>query len=260
MEITGYFAALLIGITMGLIGGGGSILTIPVLVYFFHIAPLTATSYSLFIVGVTSLVGAGNSWRKGWMHLPTAFLFGVSSVITVFLIRKFVIPILPEAFYVAGERLDVAMLTMVVFALLMLASSISMITQRKTEGNPEKGSVYQLLLYGVGIGLVTGFLGAGGGFLIVPALVLILKLPMKKAIGTSLLIIALNSTIGFLTDLGHFTMNWKLLLSITALAIAGVFIGGSLGKKIQGAKLKKGFGWFVLLMAVYILLHEILLK
>ncbi len=257
----GYIAALFIGISLGLIGGGGSILTVPVLVYLFGLSPVVATSYSLFVVGSTSLIGSVNSYRKGWVDLRTAFLFGTSSVITVFIIRRLVIPQIPDIIKMGSLNISSSLLTMVLFAALMLLASLSMIRTGKQNENPtvkHKGTSV-LFFYGIGIGLITGFLGAGGGFLLIPALVLVLRLPMKKAIGTSLFIIALNSLIGFIGDAGHYTINWALLLAVSGIAIAGVFIGGRLGMKIQGTKLKTGFGWFVLLMGIYILVKEILL-
>lgn len=255
----GYIAALFIGISLGLIGGGGSILTVPVLVYLFGLSPVVATSYSLFVVGSTSLIGSVNSYRKGWVDLRTAFLFGASSVITVFIIRRFVVPQIPDIIKLGSVSISSSLLTMILFAALMLFASLSMIRTGKQKENPavkNKGT-FILFLYGIDIGLITGFLGAGGGFLLIPALVLVLRLPMKKAIGTSLFIIALNSLIGFMGDAGHYTINWALLLGVSGVAIAGVFIGGRLGMKIQGTKLKTGFGWFVLLMGIYILVKEI---
>ena len=158
------------------------------------------------------------------------------------------------------------MLTMVLFAILMLASSIRMITNKNAAypsgqiDSDEPLQLYKLILYGVAIGLATGFLGAGGGFLLIPALVLLIKMPMKVAIGTSLLIIALNSLVGFTGDIGHFKINWKFLVLITSIATAGVFIGGFLARKIDGDKLKKTFGWFVLVMGIYIIIKETLIK
>lgn len=259
MQIAGYIAALFIGISLGLIGGGGSILTVPVLVYLFGISPILATSYSLFIVGSTSLIGSFNSWRKGLVDFHTAFLFGISSIITVFNTRKIIIPHIPENIVIGNITLHFSILTMVLFAVLMLVASISMIKTKhvETTGKRHKTNFGKLILYGVGIGLVTGFLGAGGGFLLIPALVLLLRLPMKKAIGTSLFIIALNSLAGFMGDTGHFKTNWIFLFTISAIAIAGVFVGGLLGKSINSAKLKKAFGWFVLAMGIYIIIKEI---
>ncbi len=259
MELTGYIGALFIGISLGLIGGGGSILTVPVLVYLFGVAPVPATSYSLFVVGSTSLIGALNNWRRHLVDFNTALLFGITSIITVFITRKIIIPAIPENIPVGHITLHFSILTMVLFAVLMLLASVSMIRSKhvETEQVKHNAGFGKLVLYGMGIGLVTGFLGAGGGFLLIPALVLLLRLPMKKAIGTSLMIIAMNSLIGFIGDKGHFQMNWILLLSVTGLAIAGVFIGGMLGKVIHGHGLKKGFGWFVLLMGIYIIVREL---
>ena len=259
MEIAGYVASLFIGISLGLIGGGGSILTLPVLVYLFGLTPGTAISYSLFVVGSTSLVGSVNSYRKGLIDFKTALLFGFSSVITVFVTRKFLIPLIPEIIPVGNYSFPFSILTMVLFAILMLLASVKMITAKpiKDEYIDTPKSFLSLMFYGIGIGLITGFLGAGGGFLLIPALVLILKLPMKKAIGTSLFIIALNSSVGFIADIGHYNIEWKFLLTISAIAITGVLTGGVLSKKIEGNKLKKGFGWFVLLMGIYIIIREL---
>ena len=261
MHIAGYLAAVLIGVSLGLIGGGGSILTVPVLVYLFGINPLLSTSYSLFVVGSTSLVGAFNNYRKGLVSIKTAFLFGLSSITTVFLTRKFIIPAIPKNIAeIGGFTITESMFTMVLFAILMVIASISMIrngSMKENVINNKKINLAKLLVYGTAIGFVTGLLGAGGGFLLIPTLVLLVKLPMKEAVGTSLLIIALNSLIGFTGDLGHFSMDWKFLLTITAIAVVGIFAGGVLAKKIPGEKLKKGFGWFVLLMGLYIIGKEI---
>ena len=266
MEITGYVAAVLIGISLGLIGGGGSILTVPVLVYIFHLQPKLATSYSLFIVGITSLVGAIFNFTKGLVDYKTALLFGISSISTVFFTRKFIVHAIPENLIVTGDfTLSASLVTMVLFAILMLLSSWSMIHNNKNQLTEKEFSIKQyalpkLMAYGIGVGLVTGLLGAGGGFLIIPTLVLLIGLPMKKAIGTSLLIIAMNSLLGFTGDIGEVPMDWKLLLTLTAIAIAGVFTGIAISKKISGEKLKKGFGWFVLLMGFYILAKELWFK
>ena len=263
MQILGYFASLLIGISLGMIGGGGSILTVPVLVYMFGISPVLSTSYSLFVVGSTSLVGAFNNYRKGFVNIKTALLFGLSSITTVFLTRKFLIPHIPQTLGSIGNfKITQSLVIMVLFAILMVAASLSMIKSKKEETNNiivenKKINLPKLLSYGIAIGLATGFLGAGGGFLLIPTLVLLVKLPMKEAIGTSLFIIALNSLIGFTGDLGHFTIDWFFLFKITCIAIAGIFIGGFISKKISGDKLKKGFGWFVLVMGMYIIIKEV---
>lgn len=264
MEILAYIASALIGISLGLIGGGGSILTMPVLVYLFGLNPVLATSYSLFIVGSTSLIGTVDNYRKGLVSVKTALLFGLSSITTVFVTRKFLIPVIPDnLFTIGGFTVTHNILTMVLFALLMIGAAIAMIHNGK---NAKADTVIKkipnlvkLLSFGITIGLATGILGAGGGFLLIPTLVLLVGMNMKEAVGTSLLIIALNSLIGFAGDIGHFKINWLFLLTITAIATAGIFIGGAINKKINGANLKKGFGWFLLLMGTYIIIKEILL-
>jgi len=262
MEILGYFLAALVGISLGLIGSGGSILMVPILVYIFAYNPVLATSYSLFIVGSTSLVGAFNNYRKGLVSIKTALLFGLSSVTTVFITRHYIMPRIPDVLFSIGNitvKHDLA--TMVLFAVLMLMASFAMIREGNkstvAEINATSADTIKLLLFGILVGLTTGFLGAGGGFLIIPALVLILKIPMKKAVGTSLLIIALNSLIGFTGDLSHIDINWKFLASISLIAVAGIFIGGAFAKKIPAQKLKKAFGWFVLVMGIYIIIKEL---
>jgi hypothetical protein len=264
MELQGYFLAALIGVSLGLIGGGGSILTVPLLVYILGVNPVLATSYSLFIVGSSSLVGAVISYTRGLVSIKTALLFGLSSVSSVFITRKFLLPQIPKQFYISsGFSISHETLTMLLFAILMLLAAIAMIRKGSPARKanmvvmPQHLPVIKLLGYGIVIGLVTGLLGAGGGFLLIPFLVLVIKVPMKQAVGTSLLIIALNSMIGFTGDIGHFAIDWKFLLSITAVAIAGIFIGGLLSKKIHGDHLKKAFGWFVLVMGICIILKEL---
>ena len=263
MEIIGYLASILIGIFLGLIGGGGSILTIPILVYLFHIEPVSAGAYSLFIVGATSLVGAWPKYQQGLVNIKTAIIFGIPSIVVIFIIRKFLLPAIPiQLGEFAGTPITKSFLMMLLFAALMITASLSMILSKSTTDSiPDSKQQFNypmILLEGILVGLISGLLGAGGGFLIIPALVLLSKLSMKQAVGTSLIIIAANSLIGFTGDLGHHVINWFLLLSITALAIVGIFIGDQLSKTIDGSKLKKGFGWFVLLMGLYIIIQQLL--
>ena len=262
MEIIGYIASLVIGLSLGLIGGGGSILTVPVLVYLFGVEPVLATAYSLFIVGSSSLVGAIPKYRNGMVNLKTAIIFGVPSIAAVFATRKFIVPRIPKEVFSIGDFIVTkSILMMVLFAIMMVFASISMIRDKKktqeAENGKQKFNYPVILLEGAVVGVLTGLVGAGGGFLIIPALVLLSKLPMKQAVGTSLLIIAAKSLIGFTGDISNYTMDWKLLLSVTALAIAGIFVGDALSKKIDGDKLKKGFGWFVLVMGIYIIVKEL---
>ena len=261
MLVIGYFLAALVGVSLGLIGGGGSILTLPILVYVFKIDPVTATSYSLFIVGFTSLIGV--IINKDFVKMKIALLFGSSSIITVLLTRSIIMPQVPKILFSIGKfDLTQAMATMMLFAVIMLLSSISMIKNTAPEiktNSTVKGKVdiVKIIGYGILIGLITGFLGAGGGFLLIPALVILLKMPMKNAISTSLLIIAFNSLIGFLGDIGHFSIKWNLLISIALVAIAGILVGGFLAKKIEGYQLKKAFGWFVFVMGIVIICTQV---
>jgi uncharacterized membrane protein YfcA len=265
MEILGYLAATLIGISLGLIGGGGSILTVPVLVYLFGVDVTLATSYSLFIIGTTSLVGAFRNYRKGLVSIRTALLFGIPSIATVFIARQFLLPAIPPVlFKVDGFEVTKSFATMTLFASLMLLASVSMIrpgnTALQTSAPKSKTRFLANMLFaGIGVGLVTGLLGAGGGFLLIPVLVLLFKMPMKEAVGTSLLIIALNSLFGFAGDVGNVSPDWTFLLILTSIAIAGILLGGWLSSHIDGKRLKTGFGWFVFIMAVYILIKEIFL-
>jgi uncharacterized membrane protein YfcA len=233
------------------------------LVYLFGINPLLSTSYSLFVVGSTSLVRAINNYTKNLVRIKVALLFGMSSVTTVFVTRKFIIPYIPENLFTVGNyTITHSLLTMVLFAVLMIMAARAMIkngNHKEIEAtfHVPKANLIKLLSYGVSIGLATGILGAGGGFLLIPTLVLFIGLPMKEAVGTSLLIIALNSLVGFSGDLGYFKIDWFFLTKITLIATAGIFLGGLVSKKVKGEKLKKVFGWFVLLMAIAILLREL---
>lgn len=264
----GYLASALIGVSLGLIGGGGSILTVPVLVYLFGVDPVLATAYSLFIVGATSLVGTVPKYREDLVNLKTAVIFGIPSILAVYATRAWLVPVIPDPVFSIGDFLvSKAMLMMGLFAVLMVFASISMIRDKNGAANaaatpaaPQRFNYPMIILEGVVVGLLTGLVGAGGGFLIIPALVLFSKLPMKQAVGTSLLIIAAKSLFGFMGDLSHYHLDWALLGSVTALAVAGIFVGNRLSRKIDSHKLKKAFGWFVLVMGVYILFRELYLN
>lgn len=260
VTIFGYIGALLIGLVLGLIGGGGSILTVPVLVYVLSVEPVIATAYSLFIVGVSSAVGAIRNAQKGMVDFRTGIVFAVPALVAVYLTRKFIVPAIPDHLFNAGSfEVTKSIGIMVFFAIIMLLASYSMIKGRKEETKELEKVSYNypmIVLEGVVVGVLTGIVGAGGGFLIIPALVLLAKLPMKKAVATSLLIIAVKSLIGFIGDVQNITIDWLFLGIFTAISIGGIFIGLYLNKFINGAKLKKGFGWFVLIMGVYIVLKE----
>lgn len=264
MELTGYLASFVVGISLGLVGGGGSILMVPVLVYLFGIAPVNATAYSLFIVGLTSLIGAFPKIKQGLVSFRTAFVFGVPSIISVFLTRKYIVPAIPEVLW-SGERIVLtrSFALMALFGIIMLAASVSMIRTRECtdcDENEKQAFNYPLiLLEGMLVGLLTGLVGAGGGFLIIPALVTLSRLPMKKAVGTSLVIIAAKSLIGFAGDLnaGVTEVDYGVLAYITLLAVAGILVGNVLSGKADGDRLKRAFGWMVLVMGIYVIISEI---
>lgn len=333
LALFGFAAALLIGTSLGLIGGGGSILTVPVLIYLLGVEPLLAVAYSLFIVGVSSFIGAINSISEGLLNYKTALIFAVPSFFTVFLTRNYFLPLLPNSWHTElGEEfignvlfggtlilgvvlaaiillkvdlsksnpslikvislmapaaimvflvrqwiipniptniyhfdsftLTKASATLVLFALVMVFASVRMIRGgagsviNKLQENHFR--LKAIFFQGVIVGALTGIVGAGGGFLIIPALVLMAKLPMKEAVATSLLIISINSLIGFMGDLSHQQIDWSFLLSFTFLSTLGIFIGGHFSKKISAEKLKKSFGWFVLIMAIFILSKQLL--
>lgn len=266
LETIGYIAAIGMGLSLGLIGGGGSILTVPILVYLFHIDPILATAYSLFIVGATSLFGSFSHVKLGNIHWRTVFVFGIPSIASVFLTRLYVVPAIPNPiFTLAGYEISKATGLLILFAVIMLAASYSMIRKpKKAEENALDDVKYNyplILAEGAIVGAVTGLVGAGGGFLIIPALVLLAKLPMKKAVGTSLMIIAAKSLIGFMGDLkGDEVIDWPFMLTFTAIAVVGIFAGSYLSSKVSNDKLKPVFGWFVLVMGIYILLKETVLK
>lgn len=261
LEFLGYLGALLIGLILGLIGGGGSILTVPVLVYLLGVTPVLGTAYSLFIVGVSSLVGALNFMKKKLVDLRTAVVFAIPALIAVYLTRRYVVPAIPEQLFAIGSfQVTRGTAIMLFFAAIMILAAVSMI--RNTQAKPlESKSWYFkgpfVVLEGAVVGALTGLVGAGGGFLIIPALVLVAQIPMRKAIATSLLIIAIKSLVGFIGDLQNLEIDWPFLLIFTAISIGGIFIGTWLNQFFDGARLKKGFGWFVLVMGGLVLVKEL---
>lgn len=332
-DLIGYIGSVLVGFTLGLIGGGGSILSVPIFVYLFGIEPVIATGYSLFVVGISSSVGAFNYMRKGLLDYKAAMVFAAPSFIAVYLTRHFLLPAIPNQFFTIGKidittdilfililvavMLGLSLLTlnlnyksnrmhyrvfllvtpaaimvfivrqfiipvlphellmiggftltkntgiMMLFALVMFLASLSMIRNRKGITEENDSGKFEgkagIVFLGLVVGALTGLVGAGGGFLIIPALVLIAGLPLKTAIGTSLLIIAVNSLTGFLGDIHNQVIQWPFLLSFTGLSIIGIFLGTYISKYLDNQKLKKGFGWFILLMSIYIPIREIFL-
>ena len=264
MEILGYTMALIIGLSLGLIGSGGSILAVPVLAYLFSYDEKIATAYSLFVVGAAALVGGLKQYNKNNVDLKTAIIFGIPAIIGVWLIRHFVVPTLPDVLFVLVDFEVTRRMGMFgLFAILMLFSAYYMIMENEKKGGTGtiKYNYPIITIEGLIVGAVTGFVGAGGGFLIIPALVLLANLEIRKAIGTSLIIIALKSLSGFfLGDALTMEIDWHFILSFSGITIIGILTGAFLGKHINGDKLKKGFGYFISLMAVFIFIMEFIIK
>ncbi len=262
LETFGYLGAALMGLSLGLIGGGGSILTVPILVFLFGLPAEIATAYSLFTVGLTSLVGSFTHIRMGNIHWRTALVFGLPAIVAVFATRRFVMPAIPPVLFHIGDfafTKDIFLL--LVFAVLMVLAAGSMIRPRspRPTGKEVQFQYALILTEGLVVGFVTGLVGAGGGFLIIPALVILANLPMKKAVGTSLVIIAAKSLIGFLGDVhADLAVDWFFLLVFSAIAIFGIIIGSQLSARVEEAKLKPAFGWFVLAMGMYIIGKELI--
>ena len=263
LHIIGYASAILVGITLGLIGAGGSILTVPIMVYLFGINNTqTATMYSLFVVGIASAFGVRNNLKKGLVDLKTAAIFGAPAILAIVLTRKVFMPILPTNLWQFDQyTLTKDMLVLVTFSILMILAAFGMIRGRKDHPfTTEKQEVsgVKVGIQGYLVGTMTGFVGAGGGFLIIPALIKLFKLPVKKAVGTSMILVTVNSLIGFVSDLPSPHLSWSFLLLFSSIAIVGIFIGTYLSNYIPGNKLKPAFGWFVLATGIFILGNSII--
>ena len=262
MEILAYIFAVVIGVVLGLLGGGGSILTVPILVYLLSIPAYEATAYSLFIVGVTSLAGSVSYMREKLVDFKVALLFSIPSFIGVLLTRKLVLPNLPDLLFTLGDfEVSKNLVIMVLFSVLMLMASYSMIKKSNIDVNEKAENKIRLIIKFFFVGVLLGLVGAGGGFLIIPSLIFFARLDMKTAVGTSLLIISANTLIGFIGDLTtSIEFDWNLLISFTLLALVGIVIGLKISNYIDGKKLKPIFGWFVLIMGIYIITKELILK
>ncbi len=266
MELLGYLAAIVMGISLGLIGGGGSILTVPILVYLFNQDPLIATTGSLFVVGATALVGAVLNARKKMINFKTGVLFAIPSFMGVFVARNLLLPRIPDQIISwGGFSLTKPLFVMGVFGIIMVLASQAMIRSGAEitqalggDSNHNKARMFRIIWQGFWIGVTTGFVGAGGGFLIIPALVLLLKLPMKIAVGTSLAIIAANSIFGFTMSVGSLNFDWPVLLKIAAIGVIGIFIGQFYSSRVDEKLLKRGFGYFVLVLGSIVIFDQIL--
>lgn len=263
MEIYGYVAAIFIGFSLGLIGGGGSILTVPALVYLMGINPVQASGYSLFIVGSTAFAGSLVYFKKNEVDIRTGLFFSIPSFVGVYVSRAFIIPHLPDVIFNLGNyRLTKPALIMLVFSILMLTASVTMIRGRKSMTVTDSirkspRSKVTILFVGYCVGTIAGFVGAGGGFLIIPALIFLVQMTMRYAIGTSLMIIAIQSLFGFFADLqNQQSIDWKLLNAFALIALLGLFLGIKFSKNISESTLKKIFGYFVMILGALILLDQ----
>jgi uncharacterized membrane protein YfcA len=263
-QIVGYILAVFVGITLGMLGSGGSILSVPILVYIMGIEPVLATAYSLFVIGTTSLVGGIHKAKQKLVDFNKVILFGIPAVISVFVSRKVLVPKIPEIIFSSDDyTLSKSVLIMVVFAIVMVFASVRMIKplEEKVVSNDEKLNYYKIAFLGICIGLISGFVGAGGGFLIVPTLLVFANTQMKMAVGTSLFIVSSQSLIGFIGDImSDQQIDWKLLAFFTLASVFGIFIGNFISKKVADNKLKISFGSFVLAMGIYIIIREFFLS
>lgn len=242
MLAIGLALAALIGLTLGLLGGGGSILTVPVLVYLLGFAAKPAIAMSLPVVGVTSLVGAGMHWRLGNVRLGTAATFGVLAMIGAF----------------AGARLSVFLsgtTQLLILAIVILAAAVSMLRGRREPADlaNHRPRLALLVPVALGVGVLTGLVGIGGGFLVVPALVLLARVPMREAVGTSLLVIAINSTAGFAGYLGTVELDWGFLAAFTSMTVAGTLAGTALVRHVPAATLRRAFAFLLLGVGTFVL-------
>lgn len=266
MEFFGYVGAVIIGLTLGILGSGGSILTVPVLVYLLHFNPIVATGYSLFIVGLTSLTGAFSYMRKDLVDYRTAIAFALPSFVSVYSVRRFLLPLIPRIVYQSGNFIITKeIFIMLVFAVLMISAAFSMIRNKKYE-EVDKSMIghfnYSMILaQGFLVGAITGLVSVGGGFLIIPSLVLFARIPIKLAVGTSLVIIATNAFIGFIGDLPNQpVVDWVFLFKFCGFSVAGIILGSNIARFIPASKLKPLFGWFVFVMGCYIVIRELLFR
>lgn len=242
MQLLAVALAAVIGLSLGLLGGGGSILTVPAFVYLLDIEPKAAIAMSLIVVGATALVGAASHWRSGNVRLRTAVLFGLVAMVGSYAGAR------AAAFVPAAVQLTI-------LGVVMLAASVSMlrpITPRPASHQRAPLSP-KLIAAALAVGALTGIVGIGGGFLIVPALVLLAGVPMKEAVGTSLLVIAMNSASGFAGYAGTVVVQWRFVATFTAVAIGGILAGSYLVRFIPAPALKRAFAVFLLFIGAFVL-------
>lgn len=267
MIILSYLLALLIGLSIGIMGSGGAILAVPILYYVAGYSMQEASVYSLFVVGISSLVGAIRNWYKGFVNLQAVLYFGISSVFSVYLTRLLIVPNLPDPIFQFGRvKLPLEMGLLVLFASLMVMAARSMLSKQEDALQGEFNfnsakTILQVVMMGLLVGTLTAVLGAGGGFLIIPALVLYLRIPMKTAIGTSMVIVAMNALNGFITAVvsaHHQTIDYFFLTVFSIMALTGLFVGLVVAKRINPDRLKKSFAYFILIMGLFIIVQQLI--
>lgn len=258
MELVGYLALIGIGIILSLMGGGGSLLSVPILVYLFSLDVVTASSYSLFIVGTTSLFGALLKQKEQQADLKAGIIFSICSVVAVFSTRKWIIPSIPEVVRFGNDLLVTKRaLILGIFAILVIVASLMILLKRTWATiEPAKQRLKFLVPVSFTTGIIGGFVGAGGGFLILPSLVIFARLPFKVAVGTTLLVIAFNSLLGFLGDVMNYSINWLFLVMITGLASMGMLLGNLVSSKIPAYYLRLSFAWIMMITAIVIIVKE----
>ena len=259
-ELLGYFGALIIGLVVGLFGGGGSILAVPIFVYLFHLNPILATSYSLFVVGFSAAAGTIINIKKKLIDYRIAIIFSFPALFSVFVVRRYLISSLPEVILDTGSiYITTKMALMLLFSIVILLSSFSMLKKNKAViAQKLNNTNYSLLLItGSVVGVLTGLVGAGGGFIIVPALVFFAGLKIKQAVATSLVIITCNALFGFLSDITQVNIDWFFLTSLTLISVLGIVLGSYLSNFINDMSLKKNFARFILLIALMIICNEL---
>ena len=258
--IIGYVLSFFTGIVINLLGGGGSIMTVPILVYLFSVDPYLATSYSMFLVGLSSWLATIDNAKKKMIIYKLAFVFALPDLIVTYLIRKFLLPILPNVIFTYDNiTLTKQSSIMLIFASLMMVASVNSLRSKKEPSTirPTEFNYPLIIIQGMLVGLVTGLVGAGGGFLIIPAFVIASKVPMNIAIYTSSLVIAISTTIGFIGDFNpQIDINWKFLLIYTAITISGVFAINPFKKKIGNHALRKTFGYLIFILSLVIFYIE----
>ncbi len=251
MLVLGYALALVVGLSLGLLGGGGAILTVPIFVYVLGFDAKLAIAMSLPVVGITSLIGAAGHWKSGNVRIKTAAIFGIIAMAGAY----------------AGARLSVLITgnaQLAILAVVMLAAAVAMFRSARrdasrTEPVPDARAMPILLLVPLALsaGILSGLVGIGGGFLVVPALVLLARIPMKQAVGTSLVVIAMNSFSGSLGYIGQVSMPWGFMLGFIAFAAAGILLGARLVRYVSQSVLKQGFAIFLVIMGVFILVRNL---